>query len=202
MDSSFGFEQQLYSFNHTVIIQHLGMLIDCSHRDGDEIEGQFCCCVKTIVNGDRSNRNLFSFPLAEISSVKSYFQSLIESTTLSSQFASISFRHSKELNNFLKFESSDQPVDGKLKCYLCAKSFAREKMRSHVGAHILSSLHLMAANLCGYCGRNGCDISLTISSGSGKNATFAPFSTCNFFYGFSLKSAAKFTVIHKFNVFS
>ena len=64
----------------------------------------------------------------------------------------------------------------------------RNKKGGHVGAHILNNDLQPHPSLCGFCGKNGCNSILFISSGTD---TWSVKSNCKFFYDFSLKAAAK-----------
>jgi hypothetical protein len=44
----------------------------------------------------------------------------------------------------------------------------------------------MHANLCGFCGRIGCNIALKATSGKGKQTTYGPDSSCIYEASFSL----------------
>ena len=65
---------------------------------------------------------------------------------------------------------------------------SRERMRVHVGKHILENQTDKSPNLCGYCGKVGCSIDL-IQSSTTKHQK--PKSNCTFFYKFSIRSAKK-----------
>ena len=46
-------------------------------------------------------------------------------------------------------------------------------------------------NRCGYCGENGCNISLIVTSGYGKNAIYGPKSDCRYFTDISKRTDNK-----------
>lgn len=75
----------------------------------------------------------------------------------------------------------------------CNHEVKPDKMRQHVGLHILLGeidLNLMT---CGFCGLNGCRTKLIITSGRGKSATWGPHSDCKYFKAFALKPSASFS---------
>ncbi|CAF1140578.1 unnamed protein product, partial [Brachionus calyciflorus] len=78
----------------------------------------------------------------------------------------------------------------KLNCKICDSLVLLEKMRIHVGQHILKN-DSVGEHICGYCGKLGCIIRLKKSSGRGKSTVFGPDSDCKFFVKFSLKAASK-----------
>jgi hypothetical protein len=71
----------------------------------------------------------------------------------------------------------------KKKEYKCDK----KKLRHHIAKHILIYKDIkMHANLCGFCGRIGCNIALIATSGKGKHTTYGPDSSCLYEASFSL----------------
>ena len=61
-------------------------------------------------------------------------------------------------------------------------------MRGQIGAHVLNNDLQPHPNLCGFCGKNGCNSILFISSGTD---IWCVKPNCKYFYDFSLKAAAK-----------
>ncbi len=76
---------------------------------------------------------------------------------------------------------------------MCNLVIGRERMRTHVGYHILNNDVIKSQDTCGFCGIVGCKIYSTKTSGFGSRKTLGPNSNCSHFYGFSLKAAAKMT---------
>ena len=64
----------------------------------------------------------------------------------------------------------------------------QKKLRTHVGVHILKT---KIANVCGFCGLQGCSVTLIVASGRGNTATMAASSNCEYLIKFSLKAAAR-----------
>ena len=63
-------------------------------------------------------------------------------------------------------------------------------MRVHVGWHVLTE---GLFGVCGYCGLNGCSITLNKGKGRGKHSTKVPYSNCKYYVKFSLKASEKST---------
>ena len=61
------------------------------------------------------------------------------------------------------------------------KKYGKKKMRNHIGYHIIHGDCTPNPHRCGYCGAIGCQISLVITSGSGKRVVYGPKSDCNYF---------------------
>jgi hypothetical protein len=73
-------------------------------------------------------------------------------------------------------------------CKVCKKDVKPNKMREHVGSHIMDE-GCTSPDACGFCGRSGtCQVNLV--QGSAKNIQ-VPFSQCEYYYKFNLKSALK-----------
>ncbi|KAH9907697.1 uncharacterized protein B0H18DRAFT_865830, partial [Fomitopsis serialis] len=83
-------------------------------------------------------------------------------------------------------------------CYQCDRSVASDLLRTHVGEHILRAIlgvqepqlqeRVHADYPCGFCGRTGCQISLTKTASS-----YHPVSGCPRAHKFSLASAKKYS---------
>ena len=89
--------------------------------------------------------------------------------------------------------TSNRPLPGtKWQCKLCSKLIEHDKMRSHVDKHFINDECDNTVNLCGYCGLSMvsqfCNsvIGLATSSGSKKNGSKKPTSTCPYFYSFNI----------------
>lgn len=67
-------------------------------------------------------------------------------------------------------------------------------MREHVAAHILPSFDddTIDPRMCGFCGRADAGCSIELIEGSNRNI-LVPYSDCEFYYKFNLKSAIKET---------
>ena len=64
-----------------------------------------------------------------------------------------------------KAEHTQKQKSINIKCFKCKKLLPSEKMREHVGGHILrGALDKDDPNICGFCGRNVCRNSLVESS--------------------------------------
>lgn len=64
-----------------------------------------------------------------------------------------------------KVEETQKQKVIKKKCFICKKFFNKEKMREHVGGHILrGDVDKNDPNICGFCGRNVCRNNLEVSS--------------------------------------
>ena len=76
----------------------------------------------------------------------------------------------------------------KVECSICNKKIMIGRMRQHIGYHIVKNDIIVDANLCGFCGNNGCNIMIKKTTvGYAK-----PFSTyCKLYRPFNLKSASK-----------
>jgi len=74
-------------------------------------------------------------------------------------------------------------------CFIKCK---KERMRQHIGQHLINNQIDDDSKTCGFCGKIGCSIALEVTSGRGANKTFGPVSRdCKYHYCFSLKSAEK-----------
>lgn len=76
-------------------------------------------------------------------------------------------------------------------CKTCNSPFSLSKMRDHVAKHIIVKDLEENANRCGFCGLIGCNIDIKITSGKGKNATYGPASSCDYYRKFNLKSSTR-----------
>ena len=66
------------------------------------------------------------------------------------------------------------------KCFICEKNTSLNKMRCHVGKHIL--LNQIGTDVpCGYCGRSVCNNKLVVSSKTKGKKNYRPESTCPYF---------------------
>jgi hypothetical protein len=88
----------------------------------------------------------------------------------------------------------------RIDCHLCGEKMMLNKMRNHVGRHILHSLHeiedpkicttLVGVNPCGFCGKEGCFTQLKLH----KNGSASINSNCIYHYsGMQYKRAAQFS---------
>jgi len=85
-------------------------------------------------------------------------------------------------------------ASSKEKCCVpgCSKSIKIDRMRLHVGAHIVRKDTLVP--VCGFCGVVcNSPVSIVFSSGTGVNRTYKAFSGCKYFHDFSMKSALNFS---------
>jgi len=78
-----------------------------------------------------------------------------------------------------------------LKCKKCSKKIPRERMRQHIGQHLIRKDIEVSCNICGFCSGTNCSEKLIVTSGRGSTKTTGVWSNCPFFYDFSLKSATK-----------
>ena len=60
----------------------------------------------------------------------------------------------------------------KKKCFICSKLVPWSEMRCHVGKHILKN-DRVGPNVCGFCGRNTCAVTLKQTSSRGKNLYYS-----------------------------
>lgn len=77
-------------------------------------------------------------------------------------------------------------------CKLCDRECKPAKMREHVAAHLIEAVDLgeIHPDTCGYCGTHGDGCVVSLEQGSARGI-LVPYSTCDFFYKFNLKSASK-----------
>ena len=75
------------------------------------------------------------------------------------------------------------------KCKVCKKIINKERIRQHVGKHILKKETQLNQRVCGFCGLVGCSIDLKVTSGYGKNKTEGADSNCMYFVKFSYQHA-------------
>ena len=73
----------------------------------------------------------------------------------------------------------------KNKCRICHKNIACNKMRGHVGYHIL--MKDIATNVCGFCGLQSCSNKLKQSSKSSTTKYFKLESSCAYFFAYGRK---------------
>ena len=133
--------------------------------------------------------------MANISSIKDLLTDLYKTNTQSknTRLPSTSIYYSVEVKTLLSVKiisSETAPQDGKWTCKICLKYVSPNRMRCHVGKHILRKEVQPNSHLGGFCGLVGSPVSMVITSGKGKNATFGPKSVCSYFYQFSLKPAS------------
>ena len=86
-----------------------------------------------------------------------------------------------------------------IKCLIpdCFVKCKKERMRQHIGQHLITNDIIPNPKNCGFCGLIGCSIALECTSGRGANKTFGPVSVdCKYRYNFSLKSAEKISAFN------
>jgi hypothetical protein len=153
-----------------------------------KIQGQYCLLVKP----EQTSTGIIFFSKTIISNIKNYFQHYLNETVEVDFVNLTTLRYTVELISYLRFETNQTITskDDEIPCLFvrCGQILKRNKMRGHVGAHILNNDLQPHPNLCGFCGKNGCNSILYISSGTD---TWSVKSNCKYFYDFSLKAAAK-----------
>lgn len=87
--------------------------------------------------------------------------------------------------------SRKQTTFNEIPCKICYIDESLNKMRDHVAGHLIRNEIESNPNTCGYCGQSDCEISIKITSGKGKNATYGPASDCEYFRKFNLKSSIR-----------
>ena len=114
-----------------------------------------CCQVNPEFSSKKSS-SIFKIGLSQLTEMKNYFKSFIdESGDLVIPKTSLSIN--KELINHLRLLDTVDlenrgSKDDKLKCKICNKIVERERMRLHIGFHILSNHIAQSQDTCGYCG--------------------------------------------------
>lgn len=158
-----------------------------------DIPGYICCQVKSNVTRTETDELKLTIPLNEIDQIKMY----LEQQVANIGFDKINFPktslvyESLNLTNHLNIEIKAQSTSNNFKCKICNQEFIKERMRQHIGKHILGKEILQTVNTCGFCGLSGCKIELKPTSGFGNYQTLGPHSDCQYFVHFSLKPASK-----------
>jgi len=136
------------------------------------------------------------FDLKNLNEINEYLTILYrEQIDIVSQIKRVNpFSSNLEILNLFKLKVDDDEVEiSKYKCKLCPKDFKPDRMRQHIGLHLILNDFNHDLNTCGFCGTNECSIEIKKSSGKGKNANKAPFSNCRYYVKFSLGAAATST---------
>jgi len=92
-------------------------------------------------------------------------------------------------SDFFKILKIKNNFSDQIKCLICNKSVTLNKMREHIGIHIISNEIVMNPHLCVFCGTVGCTIGLVRT-----NTTVIPDrpqSDCKYFVKFSMKAVEK-----------
>ena len=98
------------------------------------------------------------------------------------------FSSSLDILNLFKLGFEEETVITS-KCKICSQKCKLNRMRQHIGRHLILNGSNHNLNTCGYCGGTDCSIEIK-SSGRGKSANKTPFSNCSYFVKFSLGRAA------------
>jgi hypothetical protein len=91
----------------------------------------------------------------------------------------------------IQAKKPNDPHEDTWKCWKCLLIVKHDRMRQHIGQHILNNEISVNKNLCGCCGKTGCKVIL--EKGSTKNIVKFKSSDCKYFININLKSAAKST---------
>ena len=67
--------------------------------------------------------------------------------------------------------SSNMDTSLKRKCFHCNKQIPLDKMRVHVASHIMHD-DISGLDVCGFCGKEGCDTQVTFTSKKSNNKFF------------------------------
>jgi len=60
-------------------------------------------------------------------------------------------------------------------CRFCSLKLEKSRLRHHIAKHIMILKDIQhTSTTCGFCGNNGCPISLVKTSGKGINANYGP----------------------------
>ena len=68
-------------------------------------------------------------------------------------------------------------------CFHCRKKVELEKMRCHVGSHILHN-EIGTSRTCGFCGKESCDVKMKTSKKQGKPFYTLEDTDCPYFYDY------------------
>jgi hypothetical protein len=75
-----------------------------------------------------------------------------------------------------------------LKCKKCSKKIPRERMRQHIGQHLIRKDIEVKCNICGFCTGTNCSVKLIVTSGRGSTKTTGVWSNCPKILKFKFKS--------------
>ena len=155
-----------------------------------QVIGELCipCCLeihefenesKLILNNDKLSRSI-----ATLNSILSSTTPRVH--TISSPYSSNLLERFVIKQTFGHLATTDKD---KLNCKFpnCFKTIKLTSMRLHVARHILMMQNGPTPQTCGFCGQKGCLISTEVN----KSKTVKVLSSCQYFYPFSMKSAAK-----------
>jgi len=131
-----------------------------SGKYGDKIEcnGDLCVQIATksiVINNEHKN----AFPVAQMVEGIALLRDLYKNNenlnlkTINNPFLSDSISTIFEIKKSLS-------VDELYKCKICKKKFEKERMRQHIGKHIISNDITNHSKLCGFCGQVGCHIAI------------------------------------------
>lgn len=160
----------------------------------NDIAGAVCYQIKSNVINKDGDLTL-TLLINELSQIKDYLHQQVQCIGVANMKfpkLKIEFKINK-LSDFLKIEEPVSASATKFKCKLCRIDVKKERMRQHIGKHILSQDLTHCVNMCGFCGMSGCKIDLKATSGYGNYQTMGADSDCQYFYNFSLKAASKAT---------
>ena len=86
-------------------------------------------------------------------------------------------------------------------CGVCKKKIKLSKMRLHIAFHIIcGEIHIPRERICGFCGGDGCIISLKQTSHKENKKFYSPYSECRCFYpykGIPIKATKKNSCTNK-----
>ncbi len=87
--------------------------------------------------------------------------------------------------------SATSNENSKIKCHFCSESLKLERMRQHIGKHIINKELPINQHTCGLCGLVGCSITLVSSLCKGSHIMKPTSYDCKYFVNFNIKSAQK-----------
>jgi hypothetical protein len=162
------------------------------------LNGMYCSPIKinyestsSFENGIYFENKLAVIPIENLIQIKEHFSLFIKEHNSSNDIPLVSYSCPSNLAFCLKLDTDKNfSLEDKFVCPHCKiKEFKcdKKKLRHHIAKHILIYKDIkMHANLCGFCGRIGCNIALKATSGKGKQTTYGPDSSCIYEASFSL----------------
>ena len=125
-----------------------------------DIKGALCCPIECSVKYN-DDKVITEFSTVDLMATKEYLENVIINNTNFTfpKFKLIYF--SNEFKNLISVKNNEnEEINSveKLKCKICFHMISLERLRVHVGKHILKNETAKSPNLCGYCGIVGCSI--------------------------------------------